>query len=617
MIFSRTQSARARGTRTIRGTLAWMVVGCVLPAWVGIAFLIVSMYASERDRALQNMIITSRALMFAVDRELATVTSAMEVLATSPRLERGDLAGFYQRAKELNRHLPGANIVLTDEAGQQVLNTLRPLGEPLPPRTDPANVHLVFSTGEPVVTDLFVGPVTKEPLVVIAVPVFRNGKVVYSLGISLLPARLGEILSKERLPAGRIAAIFDKSGTIVARNRNAEQFVGRKGNQRLIEAIGRSASGVVASTSLDGISVYSSFVRSEVSNWALAIGIPSAEMNRRLYTSLGLSAAGALFLLAIGLVLAQFKAKEITSDIEALVAPAMALGRNQVRPIPRLHIHEINDVAKALGRAFRVIERRTHERDHAEMEKQVAEKAARLKDEFVGTVSHELRTPLTSISASLGLLTNTATLDPNPAAKRLVAIAHNNCQRLVRLVNDILDVAKLEAGHVAFEIQRVDVQLLLEDAVDTNRALGAEAGVGITLNCDHGCAVEADPDRLTQVFSNLLSNAIKFSPSGSEVVVSLDRAGEAVRVSFRDHGPGIPPSFRPRLFEKFAQSQDGPKRGGTGLGLSIAREIVCRLGGEIGLEDAPGGGALFFVVLPSAEVAGADAHDALRSLARA
>jgi signal transduction histidine kinase len=228
----------------------------------------------------------------------------------------------------------------------------------------------------------------------------------------------------------------------------------------------------------------------------------------------------------------------------------------------------------------------------------------RLKDEFVATVSHELRTPLTSIAGSLGLLMGNAAGNlPGPMA-RLLAIAHTNSQRLVRLVNDILDIEKMEAGGVVFNFRRVQVRSLVEQAIEASR--GFAEGYGVRIRLEGECtaavaiAVRADPDRLFQVVTNLLSNAIKFSPVDNEVVVAIEKATDIVRLTVRDHGPGIPVDFRPLIFEKFAQAdaRDARQKGGTGLGLSIVKQIVDRLSGEVGFADAPGGGTSFHVQLP-------------------
>jgi signal transduction histidine kinase len=225
----------------------------------------------------------------------------------------------------------------------------------------------------------------------------------------------------------------------------------------------------------------------------------------------------------------------------------------------------------------------------------------RLKDEFVSSVSHELRTPLTSIAGSLGLLMGKATGNLPDAAVRLLAIAHANSERLVRLVNDILDIAKMEAGQVTFNFGRVEVRSLVGQTVEANRGFADSCGVRIRLEgAGDVCDVRADPDRLAQVVTNLLSNAIKFSPVDSEVVIAVEKGTDIVRISVRDHGPGISAAFKPRVFERFAQADatNARQKGGTGLGLSIVKRIVDRLGGQVGFADAPGGGTIFHVELP-------------------
>jgi signal transduction histidine kinase len=225
----------------------------------------------------------------------------------------------------------------------------------------------------------------------------------------------------------------------------------------------------------------------------------------------------------------------------------------------------------------------------------------RLKDEFVSTVSHELRTPLTSISASLGLLMGKAAgVLPEPA-HRLLEIAYTNSQRLVRLINDILDIEKLESGQVVFDLRRIEVRGLVERTIEANRAFAEFHKVRIRIE-DSGTVAEVcvDEDRLIQVITNLLSNAIKFSPPDNEVVVKIEKGSGLVRILVRDHGPGITAEFKPRVFERFAQADATSARrtGGTGLGLSIVKQIVERLGGEIGFIEAEGGGTTFHLELP-------------------
>ncbi len=228
----------------------------------------------------------------------------------------------------------------------------------------------------------------------------------------------------------------------------------------------------------------------------------------------------------------------------------------------------------------------------------------RMKSEFVSTVSHELRTPLTSIRGSLGLIAGGIAGPLPPAAQGLVDIAKNNCERLIRLINDILDIEKIESGQMRLALQTVALQPLLQQAMAANEGFAAQHDVSLRLQApDAPVLVHVDTDRLTQVFTNLLSNAVKFSPRAGVVEITLSGRAERVRVEVRDHGPGIPKEFRQRIFQKFSQadSSDTRQKGGTGLGLSISKAIVEKMGGSIGFGHPQGGGATFFFELPRIE----------------
>lgn len=231
-------------------------------------------------------------------------------------------------------------------------------------------------------------------------------------------------------------------------------------------------------------------------------------------------------------------------------------------------------------------------------------RAQRLKNEFVSVVSHELRTPLTSITGALGILASGVLAPLPPKVMELLAMARRNSEHLGRLINDLLDMEKLVAGQMQLVLSRQALLPLIEQAIDSNRTYGAERRVRIVRMGEPDPAlVNVDGQRLLQVMSNLLSNAIKFSPDDGVVEVSVRRHGEAaVRVTVRDHGPGIPDEFRARIFEKFSQadSSDTRQKGGTGLGLAITRELIERMGGEIGFDSSPGDGTRFHFDLPRA-----------------
>lgn len=225
----------------------------------------------------------------------------------------------------------------------------------------------------------------------------------------------------------------------------------------------------------------------------------------------------------------------------------------------------------------------------------------RMKTEFVSTVSHELRTPLTSIRGSLGLISGGVAGELPVAVKSLVAIATSNCERLIRLINDMLDSEKIESGKLRLNLQAAQLKPLLQQALAANEGFAAHHGVRLRLRApDAALQARIDSDRLMQVMTNLLSNAVKFSPAGNTVEVMLSRTARQVRIEVSDQGPGIPEAFRNRIFQKFSQadSSDTRQKGGSGLGLNISRGLVENMGGRIGFNSNAGVGTTFFFELP-------------------
>jgi PAS domain S-box-containing protein len=228
-----------------------------------------------------------------------------------------------------------------------------------------------------------------------------------------------------------------------------------------------------------------------------------------------------------------------------------------------------------------------------------------MKNEFVSTVSHELRTPLTSIHASLSMLDGGMAGNLPPDVARLIAIASQSCDRLMRMVNDLLDIQKIEAGHMKYQRTAQMLAPLLHHVVDAMDGQARQAGVTLRLDLPPGAErveAEIDNDRMVQVMSNLVSNAIKFTPKGKDVVLGLAQRPGWARLSVTDEGPGIPPAFQSRMFERFAQADaaDSRQRSGSGLGLSISKAIVDEHGGSIGFETRAGAGTRFTVELPLA-----------------
>jgi PAS domain S-box-containing protein len=227
----------------------------------------------------------------------------------------------------------------------------------------------------------------------------------------------------------------------------------------------------------------------------------------------------------------------------------------------------------------------------------------RMKEEFVSIVSHELRTPLTSIRGSIQLVVGEPGSVPDPEHRTLLQIALNNCERLVRIINDILDVSKIESGNLALHQKAVNVAELIRQSVDVVASPARNANVKLDVKLPAGLRpVMVDQDRIIQALVNLLSNAVKFAPSGSTVTVAAMASEQTVTVSVTDEGEGIAPENLNRLFRKFQQvdSSSSRRKGGTGLGLAITKALVEQHGGRIFVDSELNKGTRFSITLPLA-----------------
>ena len=586
------------------------MIGCVLPATLGSAFLFTISYRQQQAILERNTIATARALMQAIDAELFGVQSALQVLAASQRLASGDLASFYRQASEALPNIAGSYIVITDSTGQQRLNTLKPFGASLPKVLLSAQARQVFEHGQPTISDFSVVADIGRSAITLEVPVRLDGKVVYSLAMGIFADRLAEILRRQSIPPEWIAAVLDSTGTIAARTHSPERFVGERGSPGFLLRSADRAEGVTEADTLEGIPVLSAFSRSPRSGWTIAIAIPKSTLSVDLWRSLGFNAAVTLAMLALSIWMARALSMRITRSIRSLHAPALALGTPELLSIPQNEIVEVNDVGHALMKASLMIGERAIEREQGELAtqqliiaKQIADKTSRAKSEFLASMSHELRTPLHAISGFAQLLSQSGDTLAHEKRVRYRDNIMKSSAQLGKIIDDVLDMASFESGQVNLNCEVLDCLEVMTEVCRTLEVSAKERGLIFTVDTSGNLpSIVADRRRLIQVLLNLGSNAIKYNIDGGWVLLTALPYDNVVRFIVRDTGKGIAAERHHEIFEPFNRlGVELTKEEGAGIGLTISRRLVLAMDGKIGFESVAGQGSKFWVELPIAE----------------
>lgn len=572
---------------SVRANLIGLVVACLLPGAIASAVVLGNFYVSGRAQLERDTIQTARALMQAVDGTLVKAETAAQALATSEHLAAPDLAAFYAQARNLLQKIDvGNNFVLSDATGQQLVNTLRPFPGPLPRHGNPEQLHRVFETGRPVVSDIYIGGVLRRPVMSIDVPVPKNGKVAYDLSVGLFPERLDKILSAQRLPPDWVVSVFDSQGVIVARTHAAEQFVGRKGAPALVQRMTEVGEDVVETTTLEGIPVSAIFSRSAVSGWTVAIGIPAqtfATALRQRFVQLLIAVA---VLLAGGIALALLLGERIARSIRALTAPALALGSGEPVAIPRVHLREAAEVATAIGTAADLIARRTMELEASNKE----------LEELSYAISHDLTTPLRAIAGFSQIIAEEHGSQIDAEGLRLLDRVRKNTVRMGRLIDSLTGYISIMRRSLVAET--VDMGQLLNEVFEELRA--AAPGRTLSLQADGLPPARGDRAMLRWVLEIILSNSIKFIPPSSAgvIVVTGEISGAEIVYHVSDNGVGFDMRYANKLFEVFERLHSPGEFEGIGIGLAIVKRIVGRHGGRVWAEGRVGAGATIHFALP-------------------
>jgi len=530
-----------------------------------------------------------------VDRDLASVQAALVALATSPSFDRGDMVSVHQQVMELLQAFPGADIIVADPTGQQVVNSARPLGSPLPKRNNPETVRRIFEGGKPIISDLFFGALTKRPLVSIDVPVTHNGKVIYDLAMTFPSDRLSAVLRQPKLPREWYSVVLDGKSVVVARSRQPEQFVGKKANP-VHQSLAQQQEGQAEYVNIEGKVAMVAFSRSSVSPWRVVVGVPKTVVMDEIYRWTGWAIAGSTLISLFGLLLAIGFARRITRAIQALVEPALAIGRGEkVQPFDTFGVRESGAVASAMVQASDLLQERAAEltRSLAELER-----SNRELEQFAYVASHDLQEPLRMVSSYTQLLAQRYQDALDEKAHKFIDYAVDGAVRMQRLINDLLAYSRVSTRGREFELS--DTQGALDEALVNLQAALDETGA--ELRCELLPPVPADRIQLVQLFQNLVSNALKFrGPTPPVIEVGADDQGDAWRFRVKDNGIGLESQYAEKVFIIFQRLHSRQEYPGTGIGLAICKRIVERHGGRIWFESELGLGSTFYFTLPKRE----------------
>jgi PAS domain S-box-containing protein len=345
-------SAKRRRALSTRARLILLVSAVFTPILVFAALLLWQFSQAERVRYQTDALELSQRISAAIDRELTGLTAALEALATSPALQPGgDLAAFDAQARAVLR-TRGSFIAMRDRTGQQVINTSRPFGAPLPVSSDPVLLETdrqVFETGQPVISDLYTGAATRLQLVLIDGPVLRNGAVAFALNIALDPARLADVLVASASPDWTVA-IIDRRDRIIARSRQHERFIGSEATPSL-RASSTGNGGTWIGTTLEGTEVFSAYTRSPLSGWRIAVGIPASVIQAPLRRLTWVLAGSTLVVLGLSIAAAAWASRGIASPLRQLRGAALSLGQGEAVSPVSTGLSEANEIGQALTSA--------------------------------------------------------------------------------------------------------------------------------------------------------------------------------------------------------------------------------------------------------------------------
>jgi signal transduction histidine kinase len=457
-----------------------------------------------------------------------------------------------------------------------------------------------------------------EPYMTIAVPIERYaGRLIGVLQVQVNLKYVWDLVSKLKVGTGGYAYVIGRKGDLIA-HPDISLVLQRRNVGHLHQVHSALQSGADAAgtrwtvaRNLEGQKVFSSWAVIPILGWAVFVEHPVEEVYGPLYASMFRTSGVLLVGLGMALVASLLVARRVVRPLEALRKGVERIGggdlnsRLDVKTGDEIEVlaDEFNRMAENLRSAYTGLEQKVAERtrDLAVANERLQE-LDRLKSDFVSNVSHELRTPLTAIKGAVDLVLRQVAGPLTEKQVHYLTRVRSNTQHLAGLINDLLDLSKIESGKIEMRSSRISLGGLVHEVMETLRPVAAEKIIDLEATiADPSILVWADRDKVNQVLMNLIGNAIKFTPAQGRVTVSAARDGnESVYVSVTDTGPGIAPEEREKIFDKFYQiAQTGEtKPKGTGLGLAICKALVELHGGHIWVESEINHGCTFSFTLP-------------------
>jgi signal transduction histidine kinase/ActR/RegA family two-component response regulator len=581
----------------IRSYLLTLALAALIPLGVFAAALLYLVWSHQEAQVERSTVETARALAAAMENHLDSSFKRLSLLANETSLVRGDLRAFARRCEEaVAASADWHGVLMAAPDGKQLVNTLAEAGGALPSALDLPYIRQSVESGQRVVSGMFIGRLSGQPIVGVAHPVRRGGQLRYVLSAGLNLEFLRELISRSTQEAGA-SALLDQDLAYIARSRGLDQRLGAHAPPALRTALPQAPGGIVRYTTEEGWEALGAWARVPNANWTVLVALPLAAHRTRLARYLALL-VGTWLIVALGSALsATYLARRIAADIRGLARDAEGLAEGRPVPAPESSITELRTLARAHERtAEKLNQLLLQEREHSAR----AQAENRSKDEFLAMLGHELRNPLGAISNAARVL-----LMPgrDAASARFAAdVISRQSQQLRRLVDDLLDVNRIISGKISLDRKLIDLSSTVDHVLATLGTAGRTQSHVVTADT-RPVWIEADPARIEQVVTNLLTNAIVYTPAGGKIHIEVTRGGDTAILRVSDTGVGIAPGHLASVFELFYQAPQelDRSRGGLGIGLTLVHRIVALHGGTVRAEsEGIGKGAVFTVELPAA-----------------